>query len=556
MSLRRCSGKAAARAAAVAIVLGAAGATHAAPGSTDTGKVVYTERCAVCHGDLGDGKGKGAYLLYPRPRAFTSGVFKFRSTSSGSIPRDEDLFRTVTNGLPGTGMPAWGGELSEQERWDVIAYLKTFSDRFKTEKVEDAIAIGTPPPESPALVEKGKVLFDTMKCWDCHGKEGKGDGPSSGSLRDSTGVPLRAYDFTLGGRMKGGATVTDVYRTFSTGLDGTPMPSFGDVIPEADRWSLSYYVLSLGRSAPPPAKGGVITAAVARGPLPVHADDPSWDAATATEVPLRPLWTRAAYADRILVKALYDDDELVMRLEWKDEAANADVSGVERFRDAVAAMFPILVDADGSRIEGRPALTMGDAAHPVNVWHWKADWQADIGAKADALLASPGSPANMDTYMGLENDPAFKSGVAAGNPISALVHTSPVESLVAAGFGTLTSLPPPQQDVAGEGVWRDGSWVVVMRRPLFPEEPDGGAVLDGLATLPVAFAVWDGGAKDRNGTKVFSEWTTLAFAGGPLASGRVGPWYWVALAAVIGGLGVVFWLALRRRPAPGIDVRR
>src|SRR4030066_203372 len=95
-----------------------------------TGRWLYERRCAVCHGDRGDGKGKRAGELYIKPRDFTTGVYKFRSTLSGSLPTDEDIYTTISRGVRGTGMLPWFG-LSKEEKWAVTYYLKTLSERFE-----------------------------------------------------------------------------------------------------------------------------------------------------------------------------------------------------------------------------------------------------------------------------------------------------------------------------------------------------------------------------------------------------------------------------------------
>ncbi|MCK5877709.1 MAG: c-type cytochrome, partial [Candidatus Marithrix sp.] len=69
------------------------------------GAEIYQFRCAICHGEEGDGDGATADFLYPKPRDFTLGAFKYK-TSPGSLPaRDEDLINTIKYGLQGTGMP-------------------------------------------------------------------------------------------------------------------------------------------------------------------------------------------------------------------------------------------------------------------------------------------------------------------------------------------------------------------------------------------------------------------------------------------------------------------
>ena len=207
------------------------------------GRQVYQSRCIGCHGPKGDGNGPAATFLSPKPRDFTVGVFKFRTTPSGSLPTDGDLYRTVTRGVRWTAMPTWH-ELSDKERMSVISYLKTFSARFKEETPEPPLLIGDPPKATPELVARGKDLYVKAKCFQCHGPGGKGDGPSADEMKDLAGFPIRPADFTRG-QFKGGSSVRDIFRTMSLGLDGTPMPSFSDSMTEPERWAISYYVLSL-----------------------------------------------------------------------------------------------------------------------------------------------------------------------------------------------------------------------------------------------------------------------------------------------------------------------
>ncbi|MGH7312553.1 MAG: cbb3-type cytochrome c oxidase subunit II [Candidatus Rokuibacteriota bacterium] len=206
------------------------------------GRDVYERRCVGCHGDKGDGNGPVATFLNPRPRNFVLGAFKFRTTPSGSLPTDGDLFRTVTRGVRFTAMPTWH-EISEKDRMAVLTFIKTFSERWKEEKPELPILIGEPPPATPELLARGKEWYVKAKCFQCHGDTGRGDGPSADELEDDLGFRIPPADFTKG-QFKGGADVRDVFRTMSTGLDGSPMPSFADALNEEDRWAISYYVLS------------------------------------------------------------------------------------------------------------------------------------------------------------------------------------------------------------------------------------------------------------------------------------------------------------------------
>ena len=219
------------------------------PEQAARGKRVYERRCLGCHGREGDGNGPAATFLDPRPRNFTLGSFKFRTTPSGSLPTDGDLYRTLTRGVRGTAMPPWH-ELPEKDRIAVIAYVKTFSERWRAERPEPPVVIGDPPPPTPERLARGAQLYAQAKCFQCHGDSGKGDGPSAGELRDDLKFPIRPTDFTRG-QFKGGSDVADIYRTMTTGLDGTPMPSFADSLSDDERWAISYHVLSFSAFSDP-----------------------------------------------------------------------------------------------------------------------------------------------------------------------------------------------------------------------------------------------------------------------------------------------------------------
>ncbi len=225
------------------------------------GKQVYERRCQGCHGVKGDGNGPAAaFMQNDRPRNFTLGVFKFRLTPSGSLPDDGDLMRTITRGVRGTAMPPWH-ELLEKDRLAVIQYVKyeLAADRsdpakpyfyFVEEPLKPPIYIGQPPAPSAELLKHGEAVWKEAKCWECHGEGGKGDGEKAPGLKDDLGFPIPPANLTTG-QFKSGSGVKDIYRTMSTGLSGTPMPSFMDTQSEEDRWALSYYVVALSAYTDP-----------------------------------------------------------------------------------------------------------------------------------------------------------------------------------------------------------------------------------------------------------------------------------------------------------------
>src|ERR1700690_3612909 len=173
-------------------------------GDANRGKLVYEKYCVLCHGEQGGGKGHFSQDTTPVPRDFRQGTFKWRSTPSGSLPTDADLERVLMTGLYGTSMSSFAITLSHQQRLDVIAYIKTFSPRFATEKPEPPITIPPEPPYTDKSVERGPAI----------------------------------------------------YRVFITGLTGTPMPSFADSISPEEAWDLVHFIQSLSPLYPKNVAGG------------------------------------------------------------------------------------------------------------------------------------------------------------------------------------------------------------------------------------------------------------------------------------------------------------
>ena len=204
----------------------------------------YRRYCVGCHGELGDGNGENAQWLDPKPRNFTLGIFKCRSTQTGTLPTDDDLFNTIGRGLDTSNMPQWL-PLTKQDRADLVAYVKHFSPRFKTEKPGTPLEIPPEPSLTADRIKQGQQVFDRVQCWKCHGATGDANGPSADTLTDDQNRPIKAYNFHQEVRFKCGSTNEDLYKIFMTGLDGTPMPSWSDNIKPDEAWDLVFYLRSL-----------------------------------------------------------------------------------------------------------------------------------------------------------------------------------------------------------------------------------------------------------------------------------------------------------------------
>jgi mono/diheme cytochrome c family protein len=230
------------------------------PEMVQVGRDIFAMACIQCHGVRGMGDGSVSATLSPRrapqPRDFTVEQFKFRSTPSGQLPTTADLLRTVTEGVRAAGGPLTFGlsgyrimpsfrQMPMEQRLELLEYVKSFNRAFWERTRIDTLAVPSPPSPTPERIARGKQLYADAECLACHGKRGRGDGPSAPTLKDARKLPIAATDLTRPNRFKNGSSLGDVYRTLMTGLAGTPMPSYGDSLEPDQAWDLVYYVRSL-----------------------------------------------------------------------------------------------------------------------------------------------------------------------------------------------------------------------------------------------------------------------------------------------------------------------
>ncbi|MBI1870316.1 MAG: c-type cytochrome [Chlamydiae bacterium] len=501
------------------------------------GKALFGKQCAVCHGPQGAGDGPAAYLLYPKPRDFTRNEFRLISTTQMKAT-DEDLFETITRGMPGSSMPSWE-HLSDQDRWALVYYVRYLAEyqndvkrgeifpevkgvSWKTiEKmlataVDPKIVIQVPnePAVNPESIERGKELF-VKACASCHGPEGKGDGQQM--MKDSLGFPTKPRDLTSG-IFKGESNSSALYDRIVAGLPGSPMPSYARALKDDQIWDLIHYVQTLPqpeaeeRSRVHRVK---IVALRTKEKLDLNPLAPYWETARPSFVSLTPLWWRNTRVEGVDVSVLCSDEDIEILLSWKDATKDISTLDPQSFSDGAAVQFSAEKDP--------PFFGMGSAQSPVSIWHWKASWQEDMKEWKDVEMQYPNTAT--DWYEAQKNyqygssfetkdsktkfhDPHFITGWGAGNPLSNPAPEVAAEEARAQGAGTLTTMRPQLEKVDAKGVWSDGTWQVVFKRKLETQEKERLQFEPGVS-FSFAFAIWDGSEKDRNGQKMISIWNDL-----------------------------------------------
>ena len=335
---------------------------------------IYEKRCAPCHGGNGEGEGPAADFMVPRPRDFTFGIYKFRSTMRGYTPTDEDLFNTIRYGLPGTAMPAWK-QLTDEEIKGLVQYIKAFAPEEFEEGKSEPIQVGTPPEASPELIERGKKLYIETKCLDCHGLKGRGD--QIKRLKDYWGYFVFPRNLTHPWeyRRVKDVMLENIYLAVTTGIDGTPMPSFKETLElsDEDRWALAHYVKSLQTQR----KLGFTLLAKQVEKIISDPDDPLWDSVDYLDIPMvgQVVTDPRMFAPRVnnvRVQAVYDDKEVAFRLVWDDITESKPDPETGIFEDAITVQFPVTIPT-GSK---RPYFLMGDAENPVHLWRWGSERSA------------------------------------------------------------------------------------------------------------------------------------------------------------------------------------
>jgi DMSO reductase family type II enzyme heme b subunit len=406
------------------------------------------------------------------------------------VPADEDIFRVITDGMPGTSMPPWA-MLSERDRWNLVAYIKTFAG----DKLKEAPKKADLPKEvavSSESLKRGQEMYEAIECFKCHGVQGRADGPSRAELKDDWDMPIKPANLTKRWTFRGGASRTEIATRIAVGVKGTPMPAFLDSVekPE-DIWHLTNFVESLGPASP--AHATLVSVVPVGAPIP---DDPNAELWATIPPQTFPLMGQVIVdprnfnpaIDEVTLRAAYTDREIAFHLSW-DDPTPSKPDGKRALPDGVALQFPPRPLPGGER----PYFLMGDAANPA----YQLRWQSERGA----VEVTTSGPA--------------KVAVVAGG------------------------------DVAGRAAWSHGRYRAVIRRPRAAKD-DLRPPFDPGVFTPIAFQAWDGGAGETGTKMSLTSWYYLRLEEPQSAARFVVPPV-VALLA-LGVMLVIVWAANRRVP--------
>lgn len=453
----------------------------------EAGKKLYTERCEHCHGAEGNGEGYATEYVFPKPRDFTGGVYKFRTrheTADGNrLAADEDIYRSICEGLHGSSMPGWCGFFTEAQIGQLVQYIKTFAEVYGEDKPGRPIDYSGEIPYSAESAAKGKEYFEgQFECHTCHGTAGRGNGQQAlDGLEDDWGHRIWPANLTRPWTYRGGYGRKDLFRNVVMGINGTPMPSFADPDPMSyareledpeerkteeaaaralreKLWHVVNYVQSLWTHGEEPQPKAVVTAVRHRGALPLSADDPVWQA---VEGNWYPLVGQVVEGDRLFaplvvglnLQALHNGEDIVFRAVWDDRTESKPgedekAEGGTAYADAMALQFP------SKKLAGeRPYFLMGDSNHSTDLWYWRNDTNRIIKLQT--------------------------SGYKTFNP-DGVEETGGVE---------------------GQGVTDNGQYRVVMKRALHTKDAEQEVQFGVGEFLPISMTVWEGSNGETGGDR-------------------------------------------------------
>jgi len=510
----------------------------------ESGKALYLKYCSQCHGEKGDGEGYATPHLRPRPRDFTSGKFKIRTTPNGALPTHQDLVNIIRRGMPYTSMPAWP-TLSDQQVSELAYFITTFSADFSNpENVPKPVPLPSAPGSTNASIELGKKLYVDTGCVKCHGTLGRGDGPSAPTLTDDAGHPIRAADLAQSWTFRGGSSREDIFRTMSTGFNGTPMPSFADALKPEERWAITDFITSLSGSNGP-GYTNLVVAKHVKDPIDLTKGTAMFASAPVARFPIigQIMEPGRAFHPRTMsvsVQAVYDAESIALLVRWHDMTAektgkNAPSLPVPPEEEEEAAGGPSKGGVFGDQ---EVAPTPADQAKPADPFAEQAAPAGQASEFSDAVSVQ--IPSQVPTGA---RKPYFIFGDGENSVDLWFFDLAGPNPLRFTGKGSGGVTPGDVGDLTGVASYDQGEWSVIFKRSL---RPDSAAAFSPGTFLPIAFSVWDGFSRERGNRRGLTVWYSLYVEPETVPS-AVGPMVRTALLILAFELGIIGWVRWHHR---------
>jgi mono/diheme cytochrome c family protein len=509
-----------------------------------SGKTLYLKYCSQCHGENGDGEGYATPHLRPRPRDFTQGKFKVRTTPNGALPTHQDLVNIIRRGMPYTSMPAWPS-LSDQEVSDLAYFMTTFSPAFASpENAPQAVPLPGAPDSTQASIDLGKKLYEETGCVQCHGTLGRGDGPTAPTLTDDWGHPIQAADLAQSWTFRGGSSREDIFRTMSTGFNGTPMPSFLDALTPEQRWAITDFIVSLSANNSP-GYSNLLVAKHVLDPIDLAKGIASFESARVARFPIvgqimEPGRAFHPLTTSVTVQAIYDAESIAFLVRWHDMSAQK--TGKNGPSIPVPEEEEESPGAGGSKgsVFGEeevaaqpPAGAQPPAADPFGEAEPAQDQPSEF-SDAVAIQIPSQVPAGARKPYFIFGDPQ--------NPVDLWFYDlARPDPLQFTGRGSADIAPNDTGDLTGVASYDQGEWSVIFKRPL--RATSGAPFLPG-EFLPVAFSVWDGFSRERGNRRGLTAWYSL-YVEPEIVPSAVGPMVQTALLIFVIELAVIGWVRWR-----------
>ena len=181
------------------------------------------------------------------------------------------------------------------------------------------------PSATSESIELGKKLYEETGCLKCHGNLGRADGPSAPTLTDDLGQPIRAANLAHSWTFRAGSSREDIFRTMSTGFNGTPMPSFSDSLSTEQRWAITDFIVSLSDSNGP-GYTNLVVAKPVQDPIDLAKGTASFESAPVARFPIIGQITEPGRAfhpptTSVTVQAVYDTESIALLVRWHDMSA-------------------------------------------------------------------------------------------------------------------------------------------------------------------------------------------------------------------------------------------